>query len=101
MRSILDSYLKDCPAQYANESGKPMYKWENVTTKLSDIDTTKLHYVNFDSISSHLIVIDFDLKNCKNVPKLIEEYVFYYNNERPSYALKYKTPIQYKIESGF
>lgn len=63
MRSILDSYLKDCPAQYANENGKPMYKWENVTTKLSDIDTTKLHYVNFDSISSHLIVIDFDLKD--------------------------------------
>ncbi|MDD6264494.1 MAG: IS3 family transposase [Bacilli bacterium] len=31
----------------------------------------------------------------------MEEYIYYYNNERPSYALKYKTPIQYKIESGF
>ena len=31
----------------------------------------------------------------------IEEYIYYYNNERPSYSLKYKTPIQYKIELGF
>ncbi|MDY5875071.1 MAG: IS3 family transposase [Bacilli bacterium] len=28
-------------------------------------------------------------------------YIDYYNYERPSYALNYKTPIQYKIESGF
>ena len=31
----------------------------------------------------------------------LKEYIYYYNNKRPSYALKYKTPIQYKIESGF
>ena len=47
------------------------------------------------------LIIDFKLKKCDDVPKLIEEYIYYYNNERPSYALKYKTPIQYKIESGF
>lgn len=46
------------------------------------------------------LIIDFDLKHCKNVPELIKEYI-YYNNKRPSYALNYKTPIQYKIESGF
>jgi transposase InsO family protein len=43
------------------------------------------------------LIIDFELKKCNDVPK----YIYYYNNERPSYALKYKTPIQYKIESGF
>ena len=47
------------------------------------------------------LFIDFNMKDCKDVPKLIEEYIYYYNNERPSYALNYKTPIQYKIESGF
>ena len=47
------------------------------------------------------LFIDFDIKNCSNVPKLIEEYIYYYNNQRPAYALNYKTPIQYKIESGF
>ena len=47
------------------------------------------------------LIIDFDLKQCNNVPELIKEYIHYYNNERPSYALNYKTPIQYKIESEF
>ena len=47
------------------------------------------------------LFIDFDLKQCDNVLNLIQLYINYYNNERPSYALNYKTPIQYKIESGF
>ena len=47
------------------------------------------------------LFIDFDLKHSKDVPNLIKLYIEYYNNERPSYALNYKTPIQFKIESGF
>ena len=39
----------------------------------------------------------------KNIVRYINTkvYIDYYNNERPSYTLNYKTPIQYKIESGF
>jgi len=33
--------------------------------------------------------------------EMIEAFVEYYNNERPAFALKYKTPIQYKTELGF
>ena len=47
------------------------------------------------------LFIDFDLKHSKDVPNLIKLYIEYYNNERPSYSLNYKTPIQYKTESGF
>ena len=47
------------------------------------------------------LFIDFDLKNSSDVPNLIKLYIDYYNNERPCYSLNYKTPIQYKIESGF
>ena len=47
------------------------------------------------------LFIDFDLKHSKDVPNLIKLYINYYNNERPAYSLNYKTPIQYKIESGF
>ena len=47
------------------------------------------------------LMLDFNLKQCDDVTKLIEEYIYYYNNERPSYALKYKTPIQFKIELGY
>jgi hypothetical protein len=56
--SIFDTIYADCPAQYANESGTPSRKWENVKTKLSDLDTTKPHYVK---TPSNLIVIDFDI----------------------------------------
>jgi len=47
------------------------------------------------------LFVDFDLKHCEDVPNLIKLYIDYYNNERPSFSLKYKTPIQYRIESGF
>lgn len=60
--SILDEVIKDCPAQYANTSGTPSYKWDNVTTKLSDLDTTQLHFVK---IPEKHIVIDFDLVDDK------------------------------------
>ena len=47
------------------------------------------------------LFIDFDLGHSKNIPNLIKLYIKYYNNERPSYALNYKTPIQFKTELGF
>ena len=58
--SLLDDSLRDCPAQYANEDGVPTQKWVKVKTKLSDIDTRKLHYVR---VPDKHVVIDFDLKN--------------------------------------
>ncbi len=44
---------------------------------------------------------DFKYHECNDLFKLIDDYVHYYNNERPSFKLKYKTPIQYKHELGF
>lgn len=40
----------------------------------------------------------FKLKESNDVEKTIKDYVHYYNNERPAYSLKYKTPIQFKTE---
>lgn len=58
--SLLDDILADQPAQYATVDGTPRYKWENVKTKLSDLDTSRLHYVR---VPENHIVIDFDLKD--------------------------------------
>lgn len=33
--------------------------------------------------------------------EMIEAYVEYFNNERPAYALQYKTSVQYRTELGF
>lgn len=46
------------PAQLTKDDGTPMYKWDNVKTKLKDIDTRQLHYVK---VPENHIVIDFDL----------------------------------------
>lgn len=58
--SIFDKECADCPAQYASAKETPSKKWENVTTKLSQLDTTKLHYVK---VPDNHIVIDFDIKD--------------------------------------
>lgn len=56
--SIFDKECKDCLAQYANDKETPTNKWEKITTTLSDIDTSKLHYVK---VPENHIVIDFDI----------------------------------------
>ena len=56
--SVFDEMFANQPAQYAKEDGTPAMRWENVKTKLRDIDTSKLHYVQ---VPRDHIVIDFDL----------------------------------------
>ena len=45
--------------------------------------------------------IDFDINNYNTVQEFIEDIVYDNNYLRPSYALNYKTPIEYKIQLGF
>ena len=58
--SLLDKALAACPAQYAGDDDKPQKKWAEVTARLGDILTSKVHYVR--PPLQH-IVIDFDLKD--------------------------------------
>ena len=58
--SLLDETCKDCPAQYSNKHGVPSKPWKDVKSVLSDLDTTKEHYVQ---VPSNMIVIDFDIKD--------------------------------------
>ena len=45
--------------------------------------------------------IDFDINNYNTVQEFIDEIVYDNNNFRPSYALNYKTPIEYRTQLGF
>lgn len=88
---------------YSSESYNKLIENYNIQRSMSRAGTPTDNPVN-ESLNGWIkeeLFIDFDLKHCDNISKLIEEYVCYYNYERPSYALNYKTPIQYKIESGF
>ena len=69
IKSVFDDICSDCPAQYATAVTEiPNKKWENVRTKLEELDTTKLHYVK---VPETHIVIDFDIPD-ENGNKCLE-----------------------------
>ena len=73
IESIFDKECADCMAQYASAKETPSKKWDNVTTKLSELDTSKLHYVK---VPENHIVIDFDItdeKGNKSYDRNVEE----------------------------
>ena len=67
--SIFDKERAGCFAQYASTYETPTKKWEEVRTKLSELDTTRLHYVK---VPENHIVIDFDIKD-ENGEKSLEK----------------------------
>lgn len=72
-KSIFDREYANYPAQYATEKDTPSKKWEKVTSKLSDLDTTRVHYVK---VPENHIVIDFDIPDQdgnKSFEKNLEE----------------------------
>jgi hypothetical protein len=74
IKSVFDDICGDCPAQYATAVTEiPNKKWENVRTRLEELDTSKLHYVK---VPETHIVIDFDIPDesgQKCLAKNIEE----------------------------
>ncbi|HBL83537.1 MAG TPA: hypothetical protein DDZ99_01295 [Clostridiales bacterium] len=47
------------------------------------------------------LVFDFGLKDANNIADMLDSYVYYFNNDKPTYASGYKSPVQYKPEQGF
>lgn len=67
--SFFDRNYGNFAAQYATSSETPLEKWSSVKTKLSDIDTKKLHFVK---VPLNHIVIDFDIKDADGNKSLEE-----------------------------
>lgn len=81
--SLLDTILADFPAQYAEPvKERPLKAWENCFTKLSDIDTKKLHYVQ---VPLNHIIIDFDIPD-ENGNKCFEKNLAEASKWPPTYA---------------
>jgi len=88
---------------YSSKSYNDFIKDYNIIRSMSRAGTPTDNPVS-ESLNGWIkeeLFIDFKLKQSDNVFRTIEEYVYYFNNDRPSYSLKYKTPTQFKIESGF
>ena len=67
--SAFDTECQECPAQYANKYETPKVSWDKVKTTLSDLMTSKLHYVQ---LPEWHIVIDFDIPD-ENGNKCLEK----------------------------
>lgn len=80
--SLFDKEYSDCPAQYATAKETPSKKWANVTSKLSELDTSKLHYVK---VPENHIVIDFDIPDA-NGNKCFEKNVEEASKWPPTYS---------------
>lgn len=71
--SIFDKECANYLAQYATANETPSKKWDEVTSTLSELDTSRLHYVK---VPDNHIVIDFDIKDKdgnKSLKKNVEE----------------------------
>jgi len=119
-KSLLDDALKDCPAQYADDEGKPQCKWINCKTTLKDLDTTRLHFLR---LPANYIRVDFDLKDEtgqksreKNLkaaaqwPKTYMEFsksgagihaYYIYNGDTSELSNTYADDIEIKVSTGY
>lgn len=80
--SIFDKECSECLAQYASSKERPMQKWDKVSSKLSELDTSKLHYVK---VPENHIVIDFDIPD-ENGNKSYEKNLAAASKFPPTYA---------------
>ncbi|MBS4930291.1 MAG: hypothetical protein KH020_03000 [Clostridiales bacterium] len=81
-QSVFDKKYTGCLAQYATSKETPSKKWDNTETKLSDIDTSKIHYVK---VPENHIVIDFDIPD-EDGNKSYEKNLKEANKWPPTYA---------------
>ena len=88
---------------YSSRSFNNILKDFSITRSMSRVGTPTDNPV-IESKNGWLkkeMYIDFDINNYTTVQEFIEDIINDNNNFRPSYTLKYKTPIEYRIQSGF
>ena len=93
----------DQGAVYSSRAFADAHKDYNIIHSMSRAGTPKDNAI-IESINGWIkaeLVTDFKYWKWDDFQKGIEKYVEYFNAERPAYALKYKSPVQYKTEQGF
>lgn len=93
----------DQGAVYSSQAFKKAHENYNIIRSMSRVGTPTDNPI-IESINGWIkeeMRVDFGLKNTTDIRRFISDYIEYYNNERPAYALQYKSPVQYRIEQGF
>ena len=93
----------DQGAVYSSERYNALLKHFNITHSMSRAGTPTDNPV-MESINGWIkeeMIVDFGMRTCDDIFKFVDDYVKYYNNERPAYSLNYKTPVQFRLDQGF
>ena len=88
---------------YCSRAFAEAHKEYNIIRSMSRVGTPTDNPI-IESLNGWIkaeLVTDFRYWEYDNLYALIDEYVFYFNNIRPAYALQYKSPVQYRIAQGF
>ena len=88
---------------YSSVSFSNIFDSYNVTRSMSRAGTTTDNPV-IESKNGWIkkeMYIDFDINNYNTFQEFIDEIVYDNNNLRPSYALQYKKPVEYRTQLGF
>lgn len=83
---------------YASKSFNELAQLNNIIHSMSRPETPTDNS-NMEAINGWLkeeLFNDFNIKDSNNIKNSIEEYIYFFNNERPAYALNYLTPKQFK-----
>lgn len=83
---------------YASKSFNELAQLNNIIHSMSR-PGTPTDNSNMEAINGWLkeeLFNDFNIKDSNNIKNSIEEYIYFFNNERPAYALNYLTPKQFK-----
>ena len=88
---------------YSSQAFRQAHEHYNILRSMSKVGTPTDNAI-MEALNGWIkeeLCLDFGLESAEDVPKLLDEYVYYFNNKRPAAALGYKSPVQYKTELGF
>ena len=88
---------------YSSQAFRQAHEHYNILRSMSKVGTPTDNAI-IEALNGWIkeeLCLDFHLETAEDVPKLLDEYVYYFNNRRPAAALGYKSPVQYKTELGF
>ena len=88
---------------YSSQAFRQAHEHYNILRSMSKVGTPTDNAI-IEALNGWIkeeLYLDFGLETADDVPKLLDEYVYYFNNRRPAAALGYKSPVQYKTELGF
>lgn len=88
---------------YSSRAFAEAHKNYNIIRSMSRAGTPKDNAI-IEAINGWIkseLATDFRYWEYEDIYTLIDSYVFYFNYERPAYALNYKSPVQYRTEQGF